>query len=79
MLTRNAAKKQILSVDIDFDDASTQWRSNKRSIGNGSFQYICRKTLSSGSVNKPGRTCNRQACMYSSFCKIHKNNESDDL
>lgn len=28
------------SVDIDFDEAATAWRANKRSTGNGCFQYV---------------------------------------
>ena len=26
-------------IDIDFDDASRQWRRNKTSLGNGMFEY----------------------------------------
>jgi hypothetical protein len=29
-----------LEVNIDFDVASTAWRENKRSIGNGQYKYI---------------------------------------
>jgi hypothetical protein len=29
--------KQTYDIIIDFDDASKQWRANKKSIGNGSF------------------------------------------
>lgn len=28
------------SVDIDFDEASTAWRQNKISLGNGTYTYI---------------------------------------
>ena len=28
------------SVDIDFDEAATSWRANKRSTGNGCFKYV---------------------------------------
>ncbi len=31
--------QNLYEVDIDFDLASTAWRANKRSIGNGSFKY----------------------------------------
>lgn len=29
------------NIIIDFDDASNEWRSNKRFIGNGMFVYKC--------------------------------------
>ena len=32
-------KKALYEVDIDFDEASREWRSNKKSIGNGQFKY----------------------------------------
>jgi len=31
--------QNLYEVDIDFDLASAAWRSNKRSMGDGSFQY----------------------------------------
>jgi hypothetical protein len=49
MLTRSAARKMemnYLEIDIDFDDASSHWKSNKKSIGNGCYKYICEKMLS---------------------------------
>lgn len=27
------------AVDIDFDDASREWKKNKRSLGNGTYEY----------------------------------------
>jgi len=27
--------------EFDFDDASVQWRANKRRLPNGCYQYIC--------------------------------------
>ena len=33
--------KSILEVNIDFDEAINAWRSNKKSIGNGHYKYIC--------------------------------------
>jgi len=33
-------EKGIYAVDIDFDEASTAWRSNKKHLGNGYFRYI---------------------------------------
>lgn len=31
----------MLQVKIDFDEASKEWRKNKKSIGNGYFCYTC--------------------------------------
>lgn len=39
MQTRSMTSSQILSVNIDFDGASRAWRANKRSIGNGCYEY----------------------------------------
>ena len=32
-------QKPLYEVDIDFDEASEAWRSNKTSIGNGQYKY----------------------------------------
>ena len=37
--TRFQSKQQKFDVDIDFDDASKQWRKNKRYLGNGCYIY----------------------------------------
>ena len=34
-------KLTLLKVDIDFDEASRLWKSNKKSTGNGWYKYIC--------------------------------------
>lgn len=31
----------LYEVNIDFDDASIEWRKNKKSTKNGSFVYVC--------------------------------------
>jgi hypothetical protein len=41
MKTRSQTSKAIYTVNIDFDEAATSWRTNKESIGNGSFKYVC--------------------------------------
>jgi hypothetical protein len=38
------------SVDIDFDEASKEWRANKKKNKDGSFSYICGATCSNGKV-----------------------------
>jgi len=62
MKTRSQTKKQqtkeedekekqvMYEVNIDFDDASACWRQNKKSIGNGSYKYICIISKKSGSI-----------------------------
>lgn len=63
MITRS--QKKEYSVDIDFDEASKVWKSNKISIGNGCYRYICcAKTLS-------GNPCKRESELYYDYCKIH--------
>jgi len=56
----------MLEVNIDFDEAIREWRSNKRSIGNGQYKYICPVIIKG---NCCGRSC------YKSFecCWIHRN------
>ncbi len=46
MKTRSITKyenESLYEVNIDFDAASEIWKSNKRSIGNGSYKYVCSK------------------------------------
>jgi hypothetical protein len=55
------------AVDIDFDEASLAWTANKKSIGNGSYKYMC------AGVFKNGKKCNRMALnqIGCEYCKIH--------
>ena len=57
---------QLFIVDIDFDEASRHWRENKKSIGNGSYKYICE------CVTKNGKICNKRPALGSPYCFIHK-------
>lgn len=60
----------IYSVDIDFDEASNAWKSNKKSIGNGHYKYICL------AITKAGNSCKRESLSGLNFCSIHcKNNK----
>ena len=49
MITRSISKylsnKIVYQTDIDFDEASSAWKKNKRSIGNGEYVYICGKKM----------------------------------
>jgi hypothetical protein len=55
----------LFEVDIDFDAASEAWRANKKSIGNGSYKYICT------AICKSGKPCSRKPIEDDEFCKIH--------
>ena len=44
---------QEYSVDIDFDEASSEWRRNKKQLTNGTFVYVC------GMSTKNGKPCQR--------------------
>jgi hypothetical protein len=58
-------KKQLYEVKINFEEASECWKSNKKSIGNGCYRYICLQKTKTGNV------CNRKPDLYQDFCKIH--------
>jgi hypothetical protein len=90
MLTRSQAKKEVqeyiydfankkqpqplYEVNIDFDEASEAWKSNKKYMGNGTYKYKCCGHY------KNGKPCNRTATFDildlkddGMYCKIHKN------
>lgn len=52
-------------MTIDFNAASIAWRTNKVSIGNGSFKYIC------SALTKKGRQCRNTPMKNCSKCRIH--------
>ena len=58
----------LYEVNIDFDEASKAWKANKKSIGNGSYKYIC------CSITKTGNKCNRQSLDFVHYCKTHNKN-----
>jgi hypothetical protein len=63
MLTRSQTKNE--KNLIDFNEASIAWRSNKKSIGNGCYKYICMKKT------KLGKICKRESINGNNYCKIH--------
>jgi len=65
MKTRSQTKSSILEVNIDFDEASKIWKSNKRSIGNGSYKYVCSKK------GKHNKFCNLKCLPGEDYCKTH--------
>jgi hypothetical protein len=56
----------IYTVQIDFDEASLAWKANKKSKGNGTYQYVCEQQLSIH------RTCKNTAILGSPYCSMHQ-------
>jgi len=70
MLTRSQTKtlsKALYEVDIDFDGASQAWKLNKKSIGNGSYKYICCVIKANG--EKCGIKCMKNEHCCRRHCK----------
>jgi hypothetical protein len=68
MLTRSQTisnMKPLYSVEINFDEASEAWKANKKSMGNGTYKYICLQKT------KAGNPCKKEALPSSDFCKVH--------
>ena len=68
MNTRSQTKydnSALYEVNIDFDEASAAWRSNKKPIGDGTFKYIC------CGITKTGNKCTKEPLQNSEYCKIH--------
>jgi hypothetical protein len=55
----------LYEVNIDFDAASEAWKSNKRSIGNGSYKYVCTKRY------KNNNCCINKCLHGEDYCKKH--------
>ena len=68
MQTRSQIKYQnssLYEVNIDFDGASEIWKANKRSIGNGSYKYVCaRKGLNNN-------CCIAKCLAGEIYCRTH--------
>jgi len=58
------SKVDFSKVDVDFDEASKAWRENKKSIGNGSFKYIC-------CADKNGKKCGVKCIDREIYCRSH--------
>ena len=70
MQTRSQTKiksqsKSLYEVNIDFDGASEAWKANKRSIGNGSYKYIC------SILKANGEKCGIKCIPNEDCCKRH--------
>jgi len=58
-------KTAIYEVNIDFDGASEAWKANKRSIGNGSYRYVCCKR------GKNNNMCIAKCLPGEDYCRTH--------
>ena len=72
MLTRSQPLKQQKNkdrteyeVNIDFDEASREWKSNKKSTKNGCYKYVCIQ------ITKSGNQCKRESEAVYYFFKCH--------
>ena len=54
-------------VYINFDEASAAWKANKKSIGNGSYKYIC--CAEKNDTN--GKKCGIKCLMGEMYCRMH--------
>jgi hypothetical protein len=58
-------KSALYEVNIDFDNASENWKANKRSIGNGSYRYVCAKK------GKNNNCCISKCLPGEIYCRTH--------
>jgi len=54
----------LYEVNIDFDEASREWRANKKHIGNCHYLYVC------GTICKNGNPC-QNTVQNGDLCHIH--------
>jgi hypothetical protein len=57
-------------VYINFDEATAAWRANKKSIGNGSYEYICCAEKNGNN----GKKCGIKCLMGEMYCRMHYKN-----
>ena len=68
MNTRSQSKSKMVGlfkVEIDFHEASYEWKKNKLSIGNGSYKYLCKKR------GKNNNICIKKCLHGEDYCCIH--------
>ncbi len=54
----------LYEIKINFDEASYEWRKNKKYIGNGCFEYKCKH------ICKDGSYCKNKIYL-NGMCKYH--------
>ena len=65
----NYERGALYEVNIDFDEASTLWRQNKKQVSPGHFKYIC--TV----LKKDGTKCGNSCTKDSEYCWGHNKNK----
>ena len=68
MKTRSQTRYEnsaLYEVNIDFDGASEAWKANKRSIGNGSYKYVCAK------IGINNNYCIAKCLPGEKYCRTH--------
>jgi hypothetical protein len=73
LLKKVEQKLPLLKVDIDFDEASKAWKSNKKSTGNGCYKYICTK------ITKTGKQCKNDSIRNCEYCRFHNKNSIQQI
>jgi hypothetical protein len=53
------------TITFDFEEASSEWRKNKKYIGNGYFAYMC------DYIHSDGKQCKKYSTSRSIYCKRH--------
>ena len=56
-----------LEVNIDFDEASREWKANKKPMGNSQYKYICQI------ITKTGTVCGKVCYKCEQNCWTHRN------
>ena len=54
----------MYNINIDFEESSKVWRSNKINLGNGYFQYCCQQ------LTKKNEKC-KNKIYKDNFCHLH--------
>lgn len=59
MQTRSQTKhmQNTYEVNIDFDEASRLWNSNKKKLSTGCYKYVCGRELKTGKFCKNNISC----------------------
>jgi hypothetical protein len=65
MKTRSQSRIEY-DINIDFDEASRLWNSNKKKLDNGCYVYVCGKELAHGMF------CKKKSLKHQPFCYMHK-------
>jgi hypothetical protein len=63
--TKSTEVKQLYEVNIDFDEASEEWKANKKYIGNGTYKYVC------GKKGIRNDNCMLKCLPGEEYCKYH--------